>query len=337
MHEIPELSAAPMEGLTTVVYRRLHAAMFGGADRYYTPFVTPTREPRFTARQLREVAPESNAGLAVIPQLLTRRAEDFLWAVRALADMGYEEVNLNCGCPAGTVVAKGKGAGFLGEPEAMREFFDVVFGRPLPIAVSVKTRLGLKSEEEFPDLVALFNDYPFSRVIVHARIRSDYYKGDARWDALAREVPHLRAPLGVNGDLITKYDLLRAAERFSCAPAGLSEIMVGRALMADPALFRKCKGGPAADKASIFAFHQALFDAYEKLFESRRNAMMRMKEYWFFQSCLFGTEEESAALARAMKAVNRSKDPADFDRRIQALIEDFTLLEEARWGWRKPL
>lgn len=109
----PELTAAPMEGLTTVVFRRLHARLFGGADRYYLPFVTPTREPRFTERQMRELAPGANEGIPAIPQLLTRSVEDFVWAAKALADLGYQEVNLNLGCPAGTVTAKGKGSGFL--------------------------------------------------------------------------------------------------------------------------------------------------------------------------------------------------------------------------------
>ena len=92
---LPELTVAPMEGLTTVVYRRLHAQFFGAADRYYLPFVTPTREPKFTDRQMRELAPQANEGICAIPQLLTRNADDFIWAAKALADLGYKEVNLN--------------------------------------------------------------------------------------------------------------------------------------------------------------------------------------------------------------------------------------------------
>lgn len=102
-----------MEGLTGYVFRRLHQSFFGGADAYYIPFVTPTQEPRFTERQLKDLAPSVNRGIHCVPQLLTRRPEDFVWAVKTLLDMGYDEVNLNLGCPAGTVVAKGKGSGFL--------------------------------------------------------------------------------------------------------------------------------------------------------------------------------------------------------------------------------
>ena len=113
----PLLVVAPMEGLTGFPFRRVHAHFFGAADAYFLPFITPTTLPRFTERQMRELAPGVNIGIKAVPQLLTRRVEDFVWAAKALADLGYDEVNLNLGCPAGTVVAKGKGSGFLREPK----------------------------------------------------------------------------------------------------------------------------------------------------------------------------------------------------------------------------
>ena len=114
-----ELDFAPMEGITGAQFRRAHRACFSGVDRYYMPFLSPTRDHVWTPRELRNVAPEVNEGVPVVPQLLTRQAGDFLWAAGELAAMGYEEVNLNLGCPSGTVVAKGKGAGMLADPAAL--------------------------------------------------------------------------------------------------------------------------------------------------------------------------------------------------------------------------
>ena len=167
----PFFSAAPMEGLTGFVWRAAHSRFFGSADAYYTPFVTPTLEPRFTERQLRELAPEVNAGRNVIPQLLTRRPADFVWAARALRDMGYREVNLNLGCPAGTVVAKGKGAGFLRTPSELADFLRIVFDEVQGIDVSVKTRIGWSEESEFEDLADLYAHFPICRLIVHPRLK----------------------------------------------------------------------------------------------------------------------------------------------------------------------
>ena len=164
------LDFAPMESLGSVVFRRAHARLFGGVDRYFIAFVTPTREPHFTERQLREIAPEANVGFAAVPQLLTRRAEDFIWAAHALADLGYREVNFNLGCPAGTVTAKGKGAGFLRSPDELERFFAAVFEKPLPIAVSLKTRLGWSDVSEFVRLGDVFNHFPSASVTVQARL-----------------------------------------------------------------------------------------------------------------------------------------------------------------------
>ena len=107
---------APMEGVTGGEYRRAHHKFFSGVDRYYMPFISPTRDHVFTPRELRNISPEANEGIDAVPQLLTKEPEDFLWAAGELQAMGYREVNLNVGCPSGTVVAKGKGAGMLGDP-----------------------------------------------------------------------------------------------------------------------------------------------------------------------------------------------------------------------------
>lgn len=117
------LSLAPMEGVTGSVFRRVHAECFGVLERYYTPFVAPPHAgSTFGGRAAREVDPERNRGLDVIPQLLTKDADEFVYAAGLLADMGYREVNLNLGCPSGTVFNKGKGSGFLRDPEALDAF-----------------------------------------------------------------------------------------------------------------------------------------------------------------------------------------------------------------------
>ena len=275
-----------MEGLTGAPFRRVHAKFFGAADRYYLPFVTPTTEPRFTARQLsRELDRDLNRGLNVVPQLLTRRAEDFIWAAKALADLGYQEVNLNLGCPAGTVVAKGKGSGFLQYPDALREFLDRIFSANLPIAISVKTRIGYSHEDEFRVLVDIYNDFAdgMDSLTIHPRLRTDFYKGDLRVHVFNRFFTELKMPIGYNGDIITVDDISRVRHRYK----PLKMIMVGRALMADPALFRKAAGGNPATLPEIASFYEALFDSYAQAFQSRKNALMRMKEYWFFQHNLF--------------------------------------------------
>lgn len=319
-----------MEGLTGAPFRRVHAKFFGVADRYYLPFVTPTTEPRFTARQLsRELDRDLNRGLNVVPQLLTRRAEDFIWAAKALADLGYQEVNLNLGCPAGTVVAKGKGSGFLQYPDALREFLDRIFSANLPIAISVKTRIGYSHEDEFRALVDIYNDFAdgMDSLTIHPRLRTDFYKGDLRLHVFNRFFTELKMPIGYNGDIITVDDISRVRHRYK----PLKMIMVGRALMADPALFRKAAGGNPATLPEIASFYEALFDSYAQAFQSRKNALMRMKEYWFFQHNLFVGAE------RAVKQIYKAKTVEDYQAAVETIFENFDLRNDAVYGWKKPL
>lgn len=319
-----------MEGLTGAPFRRVHAKFFGAADRYYLPFVTPTTEPRFTARQLsRELDRDLNRGLNVVPQLLTRRAEDFIWAAKALADLGYQEVNLNLGCPAGTVVAKGKGSGFLQYPDALREFLDRIFSANLPIAISVKTRIGYSHEDEFGALVDIYNDFAdgMDSLTIHPRLRTDFYKGDLRLHVFNRFFTELKMPIGYNGDIITVDDISRVRHRYK----PLKMIMVGRALMADPALFRKAAGGNPATLPEIASFYEALFDSYAQAFQSRKNALMRMKEYWFFQHNLFVGAE------RAVKQIYKAKTVEDYQAAVETIFENFDLRNDAVYGWKKPL
>ena len=139
---------APLEGVTDAVYRRVHHAHFTGIDKYFIPFISPTQNLVLTPRERSNVSPEANAGMYAVPQVLTKRADHFLWAEKQLAAMGYEEININLGCPSGTVTAKGKGAGMLEHPVDLELFLDEVF-KKTKVRVSLKTRIGFSSPDEF--------------------------------------------------------------------------------------------------------------------------------------------------------------------------------------------
>ena len=143
-----KLDFAPMEGITGYVFRQAHAVIYGGVDRYYSPFIAPGSSHKLTSRERNDILPEHNQGLCLIPQILTHSAEDFLWVCEELAEYGYRTVNLNLGCPSGTVVTKKKGAGFLAEPEDLSLFLEEVCNGlekthasdGKPVRLSIKTR-----------------------------------------------------------------------------------------------------------------------------------------------------------------------------------------------------
>ena len=149
-----EIYFAPMEGLTDSVYRSLHHKYFGGVDKYYMPFLSPTVHRSLTPREARELPMADTVDFEAVPQLLTKSVEDFLWAAEQCRDRGYREINLNLGCPSGTVFSKGKGSGLLRDPDGLERFLDGICADP-PLPISLKTRLGVAEATEFPRLLEI--------------------------------------------------------------------------------------------------------------------------------------------------------------------------------------
>ena len=261
---------APMEGLTDSVYRRQHHRFFGGVDRYYMPFFSPTVHRTLTPREVRELPEASSLPFCAVPQVLTKDPGDFLWAAEVCRDLGYEQINLNIGCPSGTVVAKGKGSGMLRDLEELARFFDRVFAAS-PLPISVKTRIGLESAEEFPAILELYNRYPIQELTIHPRVRRQFYDGDVYREWFAYAMEHSVNPLCFNGDIHTISDIDALQDQYP----GLNAVMIGRGLIADPGML--CGG---TDIGSLEAFLNALMDDYEVAFSSCRNALFRMKENW---------------------------------------------------------
>ena len=236
-----KLYAAPMEGLTGYLWRQVHAELFGPADKYFTPFLSPNATCTFQRKELDEIDPEHNRGLNVVPQLLTNRAEHFLWAARELHDRGFREVNFNLGCPAGTVAAKRKGAGLLAYPQELDRCLEEIFaGLPRGMTVSVKTRIGKNDPGEWPGLLEIYRRYPLAELIVHPRLQKEFYKGTPHREAFSTVSGPW--PVVYNGDIWTAEDAAALSRDFP----GTDAVMLGRGLMRDPSLLRQLRGGPAA-------------------------------------------------------------------------------------------
>ena len=309
---------APLDGITKVVFRRVWAAHFGGADRYFIPFFSPTDQHILTDRDRREIDPANNGGLPLVPQVMTCRAKDFLWAAEVVADMGYTEVNLNLGCPSGTVTAKGKGAGFLAKPEELDRFFDQVFSK-VRMPVSVKTRLGIQEPEEFARLLEIYNRYPIACLTIHARVQKEKYRGPVHLDAFAQALAESRNPVCYNGDLRTAAEVEALSQRFPSVEA----VMIGRGAVADPALLRKLRGGPAATKEELQAFTQDLYRAYQAFYGQVCTAAQRMREVWFYLIHLFENAD------RLNKKLRRFKNPGEYESVEAAIFRDLSLRDHS--------
>ena len=321
------LEFAPLEGITTYLYRNAYARHFGSIDKYYTPFISLHKEKEWNHKERQEILPENNKGIAVIPQVLTNSAEDFLKAAEKLRDLGYEEVNINFGCPSGTVTTKAKGAGMLGEPLRLERFLDEIFERT-PVKVSVKTRLGMEEPEEWPRLLGIYNQYPLQELIIHARVREDFYKNTPNWEAFGKAMEESKNPVCYNGDVFSVADYKRLQDAFP----KLERIMLGRGLIANPGLAgqirefgqgeplwntilgqelpgRECGSEGKAelspvDYVRLQAFHREVYGGYQQIMPEERNVLFKMKELWVYMLPYFpGTEKLAKKLRKANTCV----------------------------------
>ena len=309
---------APMEGVTGYVYRNLHRALFGGVDRYYMPFLSANQSRVFSGKEWQDLCPEHNGYDDLIPQILGKDADGFIWAVGELRALGYREINFNLGCPSGTVTAKGKGAGFLAHPQELDAFLDRVFSA-VEGPISIKTRLGISDPAEFGPILEIYNKYPVSELIIHPRVRKDFYKHPARVEEFAKALAGSRNPVCYNGDLMSLRDCDAMAERFPKVRA----LMIGRGLIANPAMLTPEK----QTREMLQRFHEALYEGYREMFANDRNAMMRMKEVWFYHIHLFDNHEKLA------KRLRRTTDAAEYRAIVNEIYATLPMRDAARQEW----
>ena len=280
---------APMEGLTDSVFRRLHHTYFPGVDRYYMPFISPTQHRTLTNREARELPMADRVPFTAIPQVLTKVADDFVWAAGQCADRGYTEVNLNLGCPSGTVVSKGKGSGMLSDPDNLDRFLDAIFSAS-PVPVSVKSRLGLTDPQEFPRLLEIYNRYPILELTLHPRVRKAFYSGSVDMEMFSYCAENSKNPVCYNGDICNLEDINRIEAQFP----QVRSVMIGRGLIGDPGMLTP--GGTTVE--ALEEMFNALLDEYIVLFGGSRNAMFRLKEHW---GMLLHRFEDSEKLGKRLR------------------------------------
>ena len=304
-----ELYFAPMEGITTYLYRRIHAECFPGVDRYFAPFLAPDGQGNCRKSSLRDILPENNDGIDLVPQILCNRPEAFLRVSGLLGEMGYKEVNLNVGCPSSTVVPKHKGAGMLLDLNSLDAFLNEIFSR-CPLKISVKTRLGMESTGEFPAILEIYNRYPIHQLIIHARDRAGMYKSRPELDVFAAAWKESRAPLCYNGNLFSPDDL---SPVLAAAPS-LPAAMLARGAVANPALFRRLRGGAPLRVEELAEFLRRLESAFLAAGLPERYALDRLKALWFYTIHMFPDSRKAA------KAINKAQTLDEYASAVNTLL-----------------
>lgn len=314
---------APLEGISGYIYRNAYETHFGGIDKYFIPFIHPNQKGKLSSREENDILPKHNQGMYAVPQILTNCAEDFIKTVEKLSEYGYQEINLNLGCPSKTVVSKGRGSGFLAEPDRLNEFLDTIFKQIEKrgnTKISVKTRIGKESEEEFDRLLSIYNQYPMEELIIHPRLQVDFYKNIPRYEVFETAVEKSKNRLCYNGDIFSVYDYQKVSERFST----VEHFMLGRGILQNPGLISEIRFGKPLDKKTLKAFYDELYAAYQEVLFGEKTVLFKMKELWFYLAPLFSDCKKYA------KKIKKAEKLKVYEAAVEELFQEQEL--EKKWS-----
>ena len=316
---------APLEGITGYIYRNAFHQNFGSANKYFTPFLSPGEKKKLSEKEKNDILPAHNEGMYAVPQLMSKNAKNVVRACEMLRDYGYEEVNLNIGCPSGTVVNKGRGAGMLANLETLNNFLEEVFTNT-ELSISIKTRIGMEHEEEWREILNIYNQYSLKELIVHPRLRKDFYNGSPSYEAFAYAMEHSKNPLCYNGDINTLQDYMQIKERFP----DLEQVMIGRGFLRNPFLLQQLQEfenqvgtdvvnldveqdiqqrfvdsvQQQIDMERLRNFHTMLLQGYKECMSWDTPVLFKMKELWFYMQKLFPDNEKLYKKIRKTKSLS---------------------------------
>ena len=302
---------APMEGITGYIHRNAFHQFFTDADKYFTAFIAPNQNGKLSSREKEDILPEHNAGMQVVPQMLTNHAEDFILTAKRLKEYGYEEVNLNLGCPSKTVVSKYRGSGFLAKPQELERFLDEIFERS-EMKISIKTRIGRDEPEEFYDLIKLYNKFPLEELIIHPRTQQDFYKNHPNLEIFKYSLEASKNPVCYNGDIFTVEDF----RQFKSLFPNVETIMIGRGLLMNPGLTGMIESGKVPDKSRIKAFHDKIYTDYQEVLFGEKNVLFKMKELWSYMIQIFTDHKKYG------KKIKKAQKLAAYESAVEMLFHE---------------
>ena len=282
---------APLQGYTEDVYRRLHQRIFGGVDVYCTPFIR-LEHGELRSKDLRDIRPEFNTGVPLLPQVIAKDRKELEILIEALTQYGYNQIDINMGCPFPLHAKHGRGCGILPYPEKVAELMEFVQSKS-EITFSVKMRLGYENPDDWKQILPILNAAPLEHITLHPRIGTQQYKGTIDMEAFRAFKDQCHHSLIYNGDLLTVEDIQNITEQFP----DLKGIMIGRGLLARPSLAADYKAleNPefkATDNATLIShiklMHADMLAHYEKTIPGEAQRLNKVRTFWDYMEPTLG-------------------------------------------------
>lgn len=308
MSNKPLIYLAPFQGITGSVYREVYTKHFPDVDKLFTPFFTAIHSQKSLAAKIGELEKTTHNGIPVIPQVLSNDADEIIRFNKIVSEMGFTEVNWNLGCPFRRVASKKRGSGLMPYPEMVNDILKKVM-QQAPLKFSIKSRLGYESPDEIYEMQQVFNSYPLSELIVHARIGRQIYKGDVDLVTFDQMLKSSELPVIYNGDIFTTKDFENFRDQFP----DIDKWMIGRGLLVDPFLPADIKKSivtviPDERKLLIRKFIEDLYYQYRKKLNDRLHTINLMKELWGYMAYSFNKPGKVFGLIKKTKSFDEYED-----------------------------
>jgi tRNA-dihydrouridine synthase B len=275
------INSSPLQGFTDFRFRNAFQRFFGGIDQYIAPYIRVNGKLEIKPGNERDILPANNSSLNLIPQIITKDADEFLFVARHVQKLGYTELNWNLGCPYPMVAKRGMGSGLLSMPEKIDEILTRVYAET-DIQVSVKMRLGYDSSREIFQVLPVLERYHLANIIIHPRIGKQLYKGEVDLKTFEECLGQTSHKIFYNGDITSVRSFREMKERFPT----INNWMIGRGLLADPFLPAMIKADnpvyPENRYEVLNSFHDALFSSYEEALSGQKHLLMKMYPFWEF-------------------------------------------------------
>ena len=273
-----KIYSAPLQGFTEALWRNLHNEIFGGIEEYFTPFIR-YEHGEIRNKDIRDIERKNNAIGNLVPQIIAATPEEMRPLVQLIRNEGYKKIDINMGCSFPLQARKKHGAGILPFPDMVSALMQEVKKTP-EITFSVKMRLGWENKDECKAIVEILNDAPLSHITMHPRLGIEQYRQPANRDAFAGFCELCHHPLIYNGDITSVEDIKSIEEQFP----QLQGIMIGRGLLANPALGLEYQSGTPLSRNEmrtlVQTMHDKMLHAMSTRLQGNTQLLSKIKPYW---------------------------------------------------------
>ncbi|MEN8810829.1 MAG: tRNA-dihydrouridine synthase family protein [Flavobacteriales bacterium] len=292
MSSKPTLLSSPLQGFTDFRLRNAFHYYFGGIDTFYSPYIRLNGKLVIKGAYERDILPENNSTLNVIPQVMTNDADEFLFVVKFIQQFGYKELNWNLGCPYPMVTKQGMGSGLVKNTEQIRHILQRVHNET-DIVVSMKMRMGYDDASEILDTLPMLDEFPIKNIAIHARIGKQLYKGGVDLEGFQRCVDKAKHTLYYNGDITTVDSFRKIRNQFP----SIEHFMIGRGLISDPFLPQMIQNDSIEypeNRWQIFKeFHDRIYQEYDEYLSGPTPIKMKMRGFWEFFALSFDNPQKT--------------------------------------------